>query len=183
MRKKEDFYPLWVFAVQLIVNMIAHVIAAFRYLVFLELYFRAPTDHDALARIVASKFYCVVSELSFSGPVYTTAFSMVVYAVQRFILVKLPFLAETFLTERYYKTIGSLSTMLSSFLMLVSSAFTWKNERHSDVFECEVSSFYNDQKVRAYIEGTVFFVLPAFICILLYIPTGVQLWKTRSNQG
>ena len=183
MQKKEDFYPLLVFAVQLTVNMIAPVFGEFQYLVFLKFYFRAPIGHEILVQIMGSNFYCVVTELSVSGPMYTTALSMVTYAIQRFILVKLPFLAQTFLTERYYKTIGSLASMLSTTLMIASIAVTWKTKGNSDSYSCVGSSFYDSDKVRAYIEGTIFFVLPAFICIFLYIPTGVQLWKTRSNQG
>ena len=104
------------------------------------------------------------------------------------IMASQPFDAKLILTKKYYKVTGILSFVTTIALSLISATVTIVR-RHIDKTErslyCSTAFFGND-RIRAIIEELVLFLIPAIVCICLYIPTGLQLWKlqtqTKRNQ-
>ena len=107
---------------------------------------------------------------------------MLATAVQRFILVALPFRAKWILTERYYKTVCFSIAALSVTLTAAAVARTlFENQLNSEIVECSGISFYGNRTVRGVTDGIVFILLPALACVGLYTYVAVALWKQKSN--
>ena len=99
-------------------------------------------------------------------------------ACERYILVCHPTTAKQYLTNRARKYICITLTILILSLISWSAKSTFVI--YFDMYHCD-KSFYNDFVTRYVVDGILFFLLPALICVVLYSLVGFRLKKVRQN--
>ena len=127
-------------------------------------------DHDY------GTIVCFIHTLAMNGPMYSTGFAMIAMATQRFILVKRPFTAQQILSKRYYVITGAICTVLPS--VLITLAFAVARSLNS---QCREMSFYNNRAIRGIADSIIFYLAPVIVCLGLYIPVGIELWKKETQ--
>ena len=176
---KEEALSYWPFVVQTVCCLISSGFSAL-YTSTLSLIRANASVKVVLAsvhfEVQHPKVSCFLYNLQFNGSMYSTGIAMIALASQRFILVKRPFTAQQTLTKKYYVIIGSICTVLPS--TLIVSAFLAASFFTTD---CDQTSFFNYGAVRAIAYSIIFYLAPVILCLCLYIPVGIELWKKETQ--
>ena len=183
--RNEDKLPFWPFALQTLCYFYSYGIFNFWADTQSFVIYFAPRLETLkrVATMTLSDATCFCSRLGYLLPAYSTAFSMILLAYQRYVLVTKPFDAKLILTKKYYKVTGILSFVTTIALSLISATVTIVR-RHIDKTEISVycsAAFFGNHRIRAIIEELVLFVIPAIVCICFYIPTGLKMWKLQTQ--
>ena len=114
---------------------------------------------------------------------YSTSFCMVVIALERYILICQPFAANTFLAKRNRIKVA---ITLTTFIVIVSlhhffcawGRFATKLTR----FRAEIC-FFSQKEIFLIIFTLSFYIIPALVTLMLFIPVGIRLRKTKFHQS
>ena len=113
---------------------------------------------------------------------YSTSLCMVVIGLERYILICQPFAAKTFLTKR--NRIKLAATLTASIIIVSLHHFFCAWGRFATKltnFRAEICLFSRN-KLFSIIFILSFFIIPTLVSLLLYIPVGIRLRKTKFHQ-
>ena len=127
-----------------------------------------------------SAAFCALETFNYAGPEYSTGVCMLALAVQRFILVRMPFKAKAILTTKFYKIVTIVLLTFAGVMTVGTVVFSMLKKILDN--EC-TPYYYSSTRVQGIVESTIFLFIPAFICVVLYSQVGVALWHSVSMQA
>ena len=115
---------------------------------------------------------------------WTTPLTLTTVALTRYITVCHPVFSKTQKFLKLQKYANITITALSWGLIFCNTCyvgFHFEPYKTLDFEICEMS-YYQSERQKALVEGSVLFLVPATACLVLYTFVGVRLWKMTSMQ-
>ena len=114
---------------------------------------------------------------------YSTSFCMVVIGLERYILICQPFAAKKFLTKRNRIKVATFLTTSIVIVSLHHFFCAWgRFATKLTSFRAEICLF-SRKELFSIIFISSFYIIPALVTLMLYIPVGIRLRKTKFHQS